>query len=61
VKLLTRRPERYVPRHSTRGPAPQWGEDDVVDLTGDGTPPREVLVSVLDGLRGGPEASAPQS
>ena len=53
---LARRPGRYVPRHSTRGPAPRREEDVVVDLTG--TPAPAVLTAVLEGLRGAPEGAA---
>jgi hypothetical protein len=51
VPLLTRRPARYVPRHSTRGAAPQWTAAEVVDLTAAGAhSPQEVLSSVLVAL-----------
>lgn len=51
MPLLARRPARYVPRHSTREPAGRWVEDQVVDLTDTGgTPPQDVLASVLAGL-----------
>ena len=60
---LSRRPARHVPRHSTRGPLPGRPVEPVevlVDLSA-ATPPREVLVSVLEGLRGGPERAPRQA
>ena len=51
MTLLARRPARYVPRHSTREPAPQWTEDEIVDLTAvEEQSPQDVLASVLVGL-----------
>jgi hypothetical protein len=66
VLPLSRRPARHVPRHSTRGPVPGRPAEPaqpvevLVDL-GAATPPREVLVSVLEGLRGGPERAPRQA
>ena len=59
MKLPIRRSEPYVPRHSTRAPAPQ--RDVVIDLTTADAPARELLVSVLEGLRGEPAGPARQS
>lgn len=47
---LLSRPERYVPRHSTRQVHP-WQPDAVVDVTR-GESASDVLASVLDALDG---------
>lgn len=50
MSLLTPRPKRYVPRHSTREPFRAWDAREVVDLTAASGSPAVVLASVLSGL-----------
>ncbi|MEW1958697.1 hypothetical protein [Kineococcus sp. NPDC059986] len=51
MPLLSRRPDRYVPRHSTREVFHAWQPETVVDVTR-GDSPTDVLESVLEALDG---------
>ncbi|GAB3460226.1 hypothetical protein AB1207_07890 [Kineococcus endophyticus] len=51
MPLLSRRPERYVPRHSTREVFRAWEPAAVVDVIR-GESPADVLESVLEALDG---------